>query len=238
VKNLTRKLTFVARHSLSDRQVDVYLAGGLINWKKGRLWRPRLQFLPPESARSTSRRSMVAAFRRSHKNREHLASQFRQTDRNLRLPDEGLLKEVRRRWSRGELEREIYARLDANNFILYGKGGEFATNRREDQEITILSLHLLQLCLVYINTLMIQQVLHKPQWQARMHSEDLRALTPLIYSHVTPYGTFRPGHERAIGNWNGRCCLKLTPTSRLVTALLGLGRVRAHVRMLIGHVPN
>jgi hypothetical protein len=25
----------------------------------------------------------------------------------------------------------------------------------------------------------------------RMHSEDLRALTPLIYSHVTPYETFR-----------------------------------------------
>jgi hypothetical protein len=62
---------------------------------------------------------------------------------------------------------------------------------RPNQEITMLSLHLLQLCLVYINTLMIQQVLHKPQWQARMHSEDLRALTPLIYSHVTPYGTFR-----------------------------------------------
>ena len=37
VKNLTRKLTFVARHGLSDRQVDVYMAGGLINWKKGRL---------------------------------------------------------------------------------------------------------------------------------------------------------------------------------------------------------
>jgi Tn3 transposase DDE domain len=42
----------------------------------------------------------------------------------------------------------------------------------------MLSLHLLQLCLVYIDTLMIQQVLHKPQRQARMHSEDLRALTP------------------------------------------------------------
>ena len=97
-----------------------------------------------------------------------------------------------------ELRREINEGLNvvenwnsANNFILYGKGGEFATNRREDQEITMLSLHLLQLCLVYINTLMIQQVLHKPQWQARMDSEDLRALTPLIYSHVTPYGTFR-----------------------------------------------
>jgi aconitate hydratase len=37
VKNLTRKLTFVARHGLSDRQVDVYMAGGLINWKKARL---------------------------------------------------------------------------------------------------------------------------------------------------------------------------------------------------------
>jgi aconitate hydratase len=37
VKNLTKKLTFVARHGLSDRQVDVYMAGGLINWKRGRL---------------------------------------------------------------------------------------------------------------------------------------------------------------------------------------------------------
>jgi hypothetical protein len=31
----------------------------------------------------------------------------------------------------------------------------------------------------------------KPQWKSRMRSEDLRALTPLIYSHVTPYGRFR-----------------------------------------------
>jgi TnpA family transposase len=55
------------------------------------------------------------------------------------------------------------------------KAESSATNRREDQEITMLSLHMLQLCLVYINTLMIQQVLHKSQWQARMNSEDLRA---------------------------------------------------------------
>ncbi len=46
----------------------------------------------------------------------------------------------------------------ANGFISYGKGGEIATNRLEDQEIAVLSLHLLQACLVYINTLMIQQV--------------------------------------------------------------------------------
>jgi aconitate hydratase len=37
VKNLTRELTFLARHGLSERQVDVYMAGGLINWKKSRL---------------------------------------------------------------------------------------------------------------------------------------------------------------------------------------------------------
>ena len=91
----------------------------------------------------------------------------------------------------------------------------------------MLSLHLLQLCLVYINTLMIQQVLHKPQWQARMHSEDLRALTPLIYSHVTPYGTFRLDmNERLVIELP--LPLKLTPTLRLVTALLGLGQRRDH----------
>ena len=47
----------------------------------------------------------------------------------------------------------------ANGFIHYGKSGEFASNRREDQELSMLSLHLLQISLVYVNTLMIQQVL-------------------------------------------------------------------------------
>src|ERR1700732_2699525 len=74
---------------------------------------------------------------------------------------------------------------------LYGKGGEIATNDLENQELTMLALHLLQICLVYINTLMIQRVLTEPDWTQRMLPEDLRALTPLIYSHVTPYGTFR-----------------------------------------------
>jgi len=46
----------------------------------------------------------------------------------------------------------------ANDFIFFGKGGDIATNRFEDQELAMLSLHLLQISLVYINTLMIQQV--------------------------------------------------------------------------------
>ncbi|MEO0014802.1 MAG: hypothetical protein RLZZ535_3191, partial [Cyanobacteriota bacterium] len=39
-----------------------------------------------------------------------------------------------------------------NDFIFYGKGGEFASNRLESQELSVLSLHLLQICLVYVNT--------------------------------------------------------------------------------------
>lgn len=79
----------------------------------------------------------------------------------------------------------------ANSFIFYGKSGEIATNRLEDQETAVLSLHLPQACLVYINTLMIQQVLTDPSWRARMTTEDLRALSPPIYHHVNPYGTFK-----------------------------------------------
>src|SRR3989442_11581876 len=43
----------------------------------------------------------------------------------------------------------------------------------------------------YINTLLIQQVLAEPKQVQQMKKEDLRALPPLIYSHVAPYGTFR-----------------------------------------------
>ncbi len=96
-----------------------------------------------------------------------------------------------------ELRREINEGLNvvenwnsANSFIFYGKGGEIATNRLEDQELAVLSLHLLQISLVYINTLMIQQVLSQPEWMKLMKSEDLRALSPLIWGHVNPYGTF------------------------------------------------
>ena len=73
---------------------------------------------------------------------------------------------------------------------LFGKGGEVATNRLEDQEVSVLSLHLLQIALVYVNTLMIQNVLADEEWMDRMAEEDFRALTPLIHSHINPYGSF------------------------------------------------
>jgi TnpA family transposase len=96
------------------------------------------------------------------------------------------------------LRREIHEGLNvienwnsANGFIYYGKGGELATNQREDQELGVLGLHLVQNCLVYINTLMLQEVLGEADWVERLKPEDWRALTPLMYSHVNPYGIFR-----------------------------------------------
>ena len=78
----------------------------------------------------------------------------------------------------------------ANSFIFYGRGSEISTNDRQSQKISALALHLLQVCLVYVNTLMIQQILARPDWQNRMEIEDLRVLSPLLYAHVNPYGRF------------------------------------------------
>jgi TnpA family transposase len=96
-----------------------------------------------------------------------------------------------------ELRREIQGGLNtvenwnsANSFIRYGKSGEFNTNVLGEQEIGMLALHLLQISLVYINTLMLQRVLGEKDWLTLMKPEDLRGLSPLIYNHVNPYGLF------------------------------------------------
>lgn len=97
-----------------------------------------------------------------------------------------------------EIRREIHEGLNvvenwnsANSFIFYGKEGEISTNKIHEQELAMLSLHLLQNCLIYINTLIIQNILSKPAWFNRMNKEDFRALSPLIYAHVNPYGAFK-----------------------------------------------
>jgi TnpA family transposase len=96
-----------------------------------------------------------------------------------------------------ELRREIHVGLNVveswnntNGFIYYGKRGEISTNRKDQQEMSLLCLHLLQASMVYINTLMIQQVLGEPAWLERMTLRDLAALSPLITQHINPYGYF------------------------------------------------
>jgi TnpA family transposase len=97
-----------------------------------------------------------------------------------------------------ELRHEIQEGLNViehwnnvNDFIRFGKGGDFATNQRDEQEISMLALHLVQICMVYINTLMIQRVLAGQDWMNRLTKEDRRGLTPQLFGHVNPYGSFR-----------------------------------------------
>jgi len=76
----------------------------------------------------------------------------------------------------------------ANDFVFFARRGEMSSNRREDHELIMLSLHLLQNCMVFVNTLMLQQVLARPHWAGRLTDRDRKALTPLIWEHVNPYG--------------------------------------------------
>lgn len=96
-----------------------------------------------------------------------------------------------------ELRQQINSGLNvvenwnsANRFIYYGKSGEFATNSRDEQEISMLCLHLLQVSLTYVNTLFVQDIFSEKHLICQFQTEDFRALTPLFYNHVNPYGSF------------------------------------------------
>ncbi len=94
-----------------------------------------------------------------------------------------------------ELRIEIHESLNVvecvnsvMHFIFYGKLGEISTNDPDQQGLSIACLHLLQTCMVYINTLMIQEILKIKK--INLTQNDLRSITPLIHSHISPYGFF------------------------------------------------
>ena len=94
-----------------------------------------------------------------------------------------------------DLRREINSGLNVierwngvNDLIFFGNGNELVSNRRDDQEISVLSLHLLQSSMVHVNTLMIQNVLADQAWRRKMTARDMAALNPLPHSHINPYG--------------------------------------------------
>jgi TnpA family transposase len=106
-----------------------------------------------------------------------------------------------------EIRREIHEGLNTveqwnsvNTYIFYGKNSEMRSNTIEDQEVAALSLQLLQNCLVYMNTLMVQEVLYdnNQYWLKNMTPEDFRGITPLFYHHVNPYGTFELNMDQRI----------------------------------------
>jgi len=97
-----------------------------------------------------------------------------------------------------DLQREIEEGLNvveawngANAVICYGRGGEISSNRQEEVEMTALCLRILQAALVYVNTLMLQDVLAEEEWSGLLGPADRRGLTPLFWQHVRPYGEVR-----------------------------------------------
>ena len=71
-----------------------------------------------------------------------------------------------------------------------GREGELLSNRPEDQEIAVFCLHLIQVSLALITTLLLQVILTEETWKAPMRPEDWRGLTPSSIQHVNPYGRF------------------------------------------------
>ncbi|TCN29270.1 TnpA family transposase [Kribbella orskensis] len=61
-------------------------------------------------------------------------------------------------------------------------------HRADDQEMSVACLRILQAALVYINTLLLQDVLGGEQWANLLTDHDRRGLTPLFWQHILPYG--------------------------------------------------
>ena len=112
-----------------------------------------------------------------------------------------------------ELQREITEGLDvveafngANSVIYYGKGGEIASNRHDEQEMTVLCLRILQAALVYVNTLMLQDVLAEPDWTELLTPEDRRGLTPAVLAARASVRRGQTRYDRTPQNPHCRAC--------------------------------
>jgi TnpA family transposase len=97
-----------------------------------------------------------------------------------------------------DLRREIHGGLQVveqwnsgNSIVFYGKDGDLTGPDREHAETSMLSLHLLQSALVHINTLLLQAVLEVPEFHDSIGPHEQRALTPLFWTHINPYGRFQ-----------------------------------------------
>lgn len=62
----------------------------------------------------------------------------------------------------------------------------------------MLCLQILQSCLGFVNTLMIQDVLAEPEWVDVLGDADRRGLTPLFTSNMTPYGDIQLDTSRRL----------------------------------------
>lgn len=69
----------------------------------------------------------------------------------------------------------------ANAVIYYGKTGEMASNRADEQELSVQCLRIVQASLVYVDTLMIQDLLGDPDTGDILTTpRDKRNVTPPV----------------------------------------------------------
>ena len=78
-----------------------------------------------------------------------------------------------------------------NAVIAYGNGGDIPSNHRDEQELVVLCLRILQAALVFVNTLMLQDVLAGNEWEGVFSDADRRGLTPLFWLHILPWGEIK-----------------------------------------------
>lgn len=146
----------------------------------------------------------TTALKLGHTNAENIMKRF--TANNLKHPVFQALTELGKAiktiflcqyLSSVNLRREIHEGLNVverwngvNDFIFYGNNGKMRSNNPAESELSMLCLHLLQLSMTLINTIMIQNILNESSWIDKMTPEDKRAITPLIYEHINPYGEF------------------------------------------------
>jgi hypothetical protein len=114
-----------------------------------------------------------------------------------------------------DVQREINEGLNlieawnrVNTVIFYGKSGEFATNRRDQQELGMLALHILQAALVYVNTLMIQDILAEPRMGRRSHRRRSPWPDPAVL------GARRPALRRSQAQHDQPPCPQRHPAAR------------------------
>ena len=97
-----------------------------------------------------------------------------------------------------------------DNFIFYGRIGEFANNQHDQQKLLALVLNLLPISMVYINTLMIRRILRN---EDQITSKLLGQASCLPWESRDGYPNLFNSHS--LVSLSGR--LKMEPLSLIFT---------------------
>lgn len=88
--------------------------------------------------------------------------------------------------------------------IFFGKGGDIATNRRDEQALSVLCLRVLQAALGYVITLMVQDVLADDEWAAALTDAHRRGPDPVVLDPRRPVRRGQARHEQPARNQHTR----------------------------------